>query len=106
MNNSSQLNKVSFQQKFRQFFVYRNERKYVILCCNKKKENSRIMVISRESKDLDVKLDSFQMKLPGTSNSLGNTNPVPGEGPKKLERKRSSSSTNSQITKKKTKMIK
>ena len=92
MNGASHLDKIKFEQKFRKFFVYRNEKKYVILCCNKKKENSRILLINRESKQLDVALDSFRMR-----GSTFQKRPKSGSNPKKERRFSGSSAKNTKI---------
>lgn len=55
------MRNIRIEQKFRKIFVYRTEENYYLLCCNKKKMNSRILIINRRSKDLDLRFDSYGM---------------------------------------------
>lgn len=47
---------VSFQQKYRKYYIYRNEQSYYILCVNKFKDYCRILEIDRTCIDLKCKV--------------------------------------------------
>lgn len=57
------MNDILLKQKFRKFYIYRNESNYFIICSNKLKNLAKIMVISRLNLQLDITIPSMSFVL-------------------------------------------
>ena len=57
------MNEVKLRQKFRKFYIYRNEINYYIVCSNKAKDQSKIIIISRLNAQLDITIPTTNYTL-------------------------------------------